>query len=458
MKKLLITGFEPFGGEEINPSWEAVSRLPDEIGEYALTKLRIPVAFGEAAKNIMNIADELNPDVIISVGQAGGRDAITPELVGINLRHASIPDNAGNQPKDEPIISGGKDAYFSTLPVRKMAQAAASVGVASRVSYSAGAYVCNDVLYTLLSRFDKTATRVGFIHIPYCAEQEKEPNMSLDTIVKGLVAAIENIGTEAESYSMTNAEILRIAMEQSAADLCADAEDFTKNENVVVLSRDREDARKYLKLPFTCQIVSYGNNAVASVSPEFREITEKYINSYAVHHLFETPNMQVINDALKEKGQKICFMAEYFLPDVNILRPLDCPYELRVLTQKDFADLYLPEWSNALCEGRKHLDVLGVGAYDGERLVGLAGCSADCDSMWQIGVDVLPEYRRQGIASAVTSRLATEILKRGKVPFYCAAWSNVRSARNAIKSGFRPAWVEMTAKSCELVDSMNKIN
>ena len=129
-----------------------------------------------------------------------------------------------------------------------------------------------------------------------------------------------------------------------------------------------------------------------------------------------------------------------------------------MLTQKDFADLYLPEWSNALCESRKHLDVLGVGAYDGERLVGLAGCSADCDSMWQIGVDVLPEYRRQGIASAVTSRLATEILKRGKVPFYCAAWSNVRSARNAIKSGFRPAWVEMTAKSCETVDSMNRLN
>ena len=458
MKKLLITGFEPFGGEDINPSWEAVMRLPDQIGEYALTKLRIPVVFGKAAKNIMNIADELNPDVIISVGQAGGRDAITPELVGINLRHASIPDNDGNQPKDEQIVSCGKDAYFSTLPVRRMAEAAASAGVASRVSYSAGAYVCNDVLYTLLSRFENTATRVGFIHIPYCTEQNKEPNMSLDTIVKGLVAAIENIGTEAEAYSMTNAEILRIAMEQSAADLCAEAEDFTKGESVIVFSRAREDARRYLKLPFTYQIVSYGNNAVASVSPEFREITEKYINSYPVHHLFETPNMQVINDALKEKGQKICFMAEYFLPDVNILRPLECPYELRVLTQKDFADLYLQEWSNALCESRKHLDVLGVGAYDGERLVGLAGCSADCDSMWQIGVDVLPEYRRQGIASAVTSRLATEILKRGKVPFYCAAWSNVKSARNAIKSGFRPAWVEMTAKSCELVDSMNKIN
>ena len=255
---------------------------------------------------------------------------------------------------------------------------------------------------------------------------------------------------------MTNQEILKIAIAQSAKDLCADASDFEKSENVVVLSGASDEARKYLKLPFSCQLVSYGNNVVASVSPEFCEIAENYINKYPVEHLFETPNIHVLNDALMENGQKICFMAEYFLPDVNILRPLDCVYELRMLTQEDFASLYLPEWSNALCERRKHLDVLGVGAYDNGKLVGLAGCSADCDTMWQIGIDVLPEYRRQGIASALTSRLAVEILERGKVPFYCAAWCNVKSVRNAIKSGFRPAWVEISAKSCETVDEMNK--
>ena len=214
---------------------------------------------------------------------------------------------------------------------------------------------------------------------------------------------------------MTNQEILKIAMAQSAIDLCAAPDDFEKSENVVVTSRESEGARRYLKLPFSCQ-----------------------------------------NDALMEKGQKICLMAEYFLPDVNALRTLDCPYELRILTQPDFADLYLPEWSNALCKDRKHLDVLGVGAYDNGRLIGLAGCSADCDTMWQIGIDVLPAYRRQGIASALTSRLAIEILNRGKVPFYCAAWCNIRSVRNAIKSGFRPAWVEMTAKPCDMVDGMNQ--
>ena len=255
---------------------------------------------------------------------------------------------------------------------------------------------------------------------------------------------------------MTNQEILRIAMEQSARDLSADTSDFEKNENVVVTSRVSDGARRYLKLPFSCQLASYGNNVVASVSPEFREITENYINKYPVEHLFETPHLHVLNEALMAKGQKICFMAEYFLPDVEALHALDCLYELRVLTQYDFADLYLPEWSNALCKDRKHLDVLGVGAYDNGRLIGLAGCSADCDTMWQIGIDVLPEYRRQGIASSLTSRLATEILERGKVPFYCAAWSNIKSVRNAIRSGFRPAWVELTARNSEFVDDMNK--
>ena len=245
-------------------------------------------------------------------------------------------------------------------------------------------------------------------------------------------------------------------MAQSATDLNADAKDFEKIQNVVVLSKENENARKYLKLPFSCQLVSYGNNVVASVSPEFREITENYMNKYPLEHLFETPNLHILNDALMKKGQKICFMAEYFLPDLKALHPLDCSCELRILTQADFADLYRPEWSNALCEGRKHLDVLGVGAYDHGKLVGLAACSADCDTMWQIGIDVLPEYRRQGVASALTSRLAVEILERGRVPFYCAAWCNVKSVRNAIKSGFRPAWVEMTAKPSETVDGMNR--
>lgn len=193
MKKLLITGFEPFGGEEINPSWEAVSLLPDRINEYEITKLLIPVVFGVAADRVIEAAAEICPDVIISVGQAGGRDAITPELLGINLRYASIPDNEGNQPKDEPIRAGGENAYFSTLPVRKMVEAINAAKIPSRVSYSAGAYVCNDLYYTLLSHFGESSTRVGFIHIPYSVEQNKEPSMELDTIVRALIIAVESM-------------------------------------------------------------------------------------------------------------------------------------------------------------------------------------------------------------------------------------------------------------------------
>ena len=254
---------------------------------------------------------------------------------------------------------------------------------------------------------------------------------------------------------LTNQAILRIAMEQSAVDASCKADDFTKEENVVVISCVDPSARKYLDLPFDCHLISYGNNIVAAVQEEYRQTVTDYINRFAVKHCFETPNLHVLNDALQRDGLRICFMAEYFLPDLNRLKALECGYQLKLLYQEDFNGLYTDRWSNALCEKRKELDVLGVGAYDGGKLVGLAGCSADCEPMWQIGVDVLPEYRRQGIASALTSHLAVEILKRGKVPFYCAAWSNLKSVRNAIRSGFRPSWVEMTAKNADFVDRIN---
>ncbi len=253
----------------------------------------------------------------------------------------------------------------------------------------------------------------------------------------------------------TNEKILQIAMEQSAVDANCRAEDFLRSENVVALSVANPQSRKYLSLPFDCNLISYGNNIVASISEKHRAVVTDYIDRFPVEHCFETPGLHVLNDELQKDGLRICFMAEYFLPDLQALRLLDCPYQMRLLHSVDFSSLYTPQWSNALCEKRRELDVLGVGAYDGDTLIGLAACSADCEGMWQIGVDVLPAYRRQGVASALTSRLALEILERGKVPFYCAAWSNVKSVRNAFKSGFRPAWVEMTAKSIAFVAEMN---
>ena len=225
---------------------------------------------------------------------------------------------------------------------------------------------------------------------------------------------------------------------------------------MITVSRENTLARKYLKLPHICNLISYGSNIVATVSEEYEEIVKNYISKYPVEHCFETPNMHVLNDAFQDLGFRVCFMAEYFLPDVQVLRALPCDFEFKLLKSEDFAELYTEQWSNALCEIRKELDVLGVGAYDNGKLIGLAACSADCETMWQIGVDVLFEYRRKGVASALTSRLAIEILERCKVPFYCCAWANLKSAKNAIKSGFRPAWVEMTVKPALFVDEMNK--
>lgn len=255
----------------------------------------------------------------------------------------------------------------------------------------------------------------------------------------------------------TNKSILQTAMEQSAIDANCKAEDFMRRENVIVTSAVNTDARKYLTLPFDCNLISYGNNIVATINEKYRRIVSEYINNFPIEHCFETPNLHILNDAMQKDNLRVCFMAEYFLPDLGHLKEMDCPCELKLLYPSDFEMLYTDRWSNALCAKRRELDVLGVGAYDGTELVGLAGCSADCETMWQIGVDVLSEYRRQNIAASLTSRLALEILERGRVPFYCAAWSNIKSVRNAIKSGFRPAWVELTVKNASLVNEMNGI-
>ncbi len=255
---------------------------------------------------------------------------------------------------------------------------------------------------------------------------------------------------------MTNQEILQIALEQSAQDCGCEPGDFLSSENKVVLSRKNEKARAYLPLPLECDLVSYGNNIVAQVSPRMKETVEWYIGHYPAVHCFESPHILALNERLEPLGCKVCFMAEYFLPDLNALKEHSCPYELKLLYPEDFADCYTDAWGNALCESRKQLDTLAVGAFFHGRLIGLAGASADCETMYQIGVDVLPDYRRSGIASAITSRLAIEILKLGKVPFYCAAWSNIPSVRNAITCGFRPAWAELTARESGFVEERNR--
>lgn len=194
-KKLLITGFDPFGGDTINPSWEAVRLLPDVIGGYEVTKMEIPTVFEAGAQKVLDKAAEIAPDVIICVGQAGGRMAVTPEVIGINLREARIADNAGNQPTNVSVVLGGPAAYFATVPVRDMVKAIGELDIPASLSYSAGAFVCNDVLYTLLNRYDGTGTLIGFIHVPYLPEQagEKFFSLPLEKIRDALEAAVKAI-------------------------------------------------------------------------------------------------------------------------------------------------------------------------------------------------------------------------------------------------------------------------
>ena len=259
---------------------------------------------------------------------------------------------------------------------------------------------------------------------------------------------------------MTKEKMWEIAFRQSAYDCNCKLEDFSRETNIITRSVKHPRARKYLPLPFACDMVSYGNNIVAQTSEELEDAVREYITRYDVSHAFEAPHIHALDELLLPYGYKTCFMAEYFLPELDALSPLPVPaeYEVRLLHPADFVSLYRPEWSNALCASRRQLDILGVGAYWRGELVALAGCSADAEDMYQIGIDVLPAHRRKGLASALTSRLALEILALDKVPFYCAAWCNVKSVRNALKCGFRPAWVELSAREITYVNFLNTEN
>ena len=169
-----------------------MAALPDRIGPFVLTKLRLPVEFGRAARLVLERAETLHPDGILCIGQAGGRNAVTPEAAGLNLREAEIPDNAGAQPRDEPCVPGGDAAYFATVPVRRMVQAIQAAGLPGQLSCSAGASVCNDLLYTLLHAFRGSGTRVGFVHLPFLPGQggADAPCLTLEEDVRALEAAI----------------------------------------------------------------------------------------------------------------------------------------------------------------------------------------------------------------------------------------------------------------------------
>ena len=198
--KILITGFDPFGGETVNPAYEAVKLLPDTIAGAEIIKLEVPTRFHRAGAVLEDAMQWHKPDAVICVGQAGGRAAITPEKVAINLMDGRIPDNAGYQPVDVPIWEDGETAYFTSLPVKAMMQRMRDAGIPAAVSYTAGTYVCNYLLYTLLYLIDKKYPNVrgGFIHVPYAMEQVINkplgtPSMDLRQIARGLETAVEAV-------------------------------------------------------------------------------------------------------------------------------------------------------------------------------------------------------------------------------------------------------------------------
>ncbi|EHR79487.1 pyrrolidone-carboxylate peptidase [Thermococcus litoralis DSM 5473] len=194
--KILATGFEPFGGEKINPSWEAVKELPEKIGNAEIIKHQLPVSFKGVKEKLPKIIEDVRPDVVVLTGQAGGRVNITVERVAINVMDARMEDNEGYKPEDEPIFEDAPAAYFATVPVKRIVNALRENKIPAMVSNSAGTYVCNTAMYIALHyiAINGLEAKAGFIHVPYIPEQvleKPQPSMSLEMIRKAIEIAIK---------------------------------------------------------------------------------------------------------------------------------------------------------------------------------------------------------------------------------------------------------------------------
>ena len=188
---ILVTAFTPFGGDALNASQEILNALPDVLSGVRLEKRLLPVSFRAAPQIAAEAAASLRPEAIVCLGQAGGRDAVTPERVAVNLMDAKIPDNDGFQPVDEPVIPNAPAAYFSALPVKAMVEAMQRIGVPARLSNTAGTYVCNALMYAMLHQAKEIPC--GFIHVPFLAEQGKEetPSLSKDCVLRGVTVCLQ---------------------------------------------------------------------------------------------------------------------------------------------------------------------------------------------------------------------------------------------------------------------------
>lgn len=198
--KLLLTAFDPFGGDAINPALEAVKLVADKIGRFDIVKLEVPTVFGKSIDTVAKAIEEEKPDVVLCIGQAGGRFEITPERVAINVDDARIKDNEGNQPIDTKIFEDGENAYFTTLPIKAMVEAIREANLPATVSNTAGTFVCNHLMYGVLYTLAKKYPHIkgGFTHVPFIPAQVARrtpvaPYMALEDIKRGLEAAISAI-------------------------------------------------------------------------------------------------------------------------------------------------------------------------------------------------------------------------------------------------------------------------
>ena len=248
---------------------------------------------------------------------------------------------------------------------------------------------------------------------------------------------------------MTKEEIESTVREQLACELNCDPSDFLRDETVITVPAAHEKRRRFSEEPFFLQMASFGHNAVISADAELHPWLSEWVKGKEGFWLFEQHNYFELDSELRKRGWRMAPTHHMFLPVPGPVNA-ETGLHIRWLEQRDLAPYYgRAEFSNALCDRFRpeRPDVLAVTALDGSEIMGMAGCSADTPELWQIGIDVLPGYRRRGVGTALVSLLRDEVLRRGAIPYYGTSLSNIPSWKIALASGFVPSWIETESKA-----------
>ena len=250
---------------------------------------------------------------------------------------------------------------------------------------------------------------------------------------------------------MTREQIDQMVKQQLAYEFNCSPEDFSGEENVITVGIQHEKRRRFSEKTFFLQMATFGNNAVISADERLHPWLQEWVKGENGFWLFEQHHYYELETKLREYGYKMALTHHMFVPTPELMN-VKTDLKIRWLEQGDLAPFYgKEEFSNALCDHFRpdRPDVLAVVALDGEKIMGMAGCSADTPDMWQIGIDVLPEYRGKGLARILVSLLRDEVFRRGALPYYGTSLSNLRSWKTALSSGFVPAWVETESREIQ---------